>query len=93
MMATRSVSTASTTFVAANATTTRSMMKDRTEFFVAVVNKDDKKPPLPLEWTRIGKSPTDSFGVVEIEEVMMSMAIFKHGSPKSSTLEPIIPSS
>ena len=46
MMATRSVSTASTTFVAANAITTRSMLKDPTEVFVAVVNEDDKTPPL-----------------------------------------------
>jgi hypothetical protein len=38
MTATRSVSTASTTFVAANATTTRSMLKDRTEVFEGVVN-------------------------------------------------------
>jgi len=45
LTATRSVSTASTTFFAANATTTRSMLKDRTKVFVAVVNEDDKKPP------------------------------------------------
>ena len=49
MTATRSVSTTSTTFVAANATTTRYILKDRTEVYVAVVNEDDKKPPLPLE--------------------------------------------
>ena len=76
----------------------------------------DKKPPLPFKWTRIGKSPTDSFDVVEIEEVKWGMRIcncgcqeiadpttlvlfhdehgkIKHGSPKSSTLKPIIPSS
>jgi hypothetical protein len=75
MTATRSVSTASTTFVAANATTTRSMLKDPTDVFVAVVNDDDKKPPLPLEWTRLGKSPTDSFDVVEVEEVKWGMRI------------------
>ena len=55
MMATRSVSTASITFVAANATTMHSMLKDHTEVFVAVVNEDDKKSPLPLEWTQIDK--------------------------------------
>ena len=55
MTATRSVSTASITFVAANATTMHSMLKDHTEVFVAVVNEDDKKSPLPLEWTRIDK--------------------------------------
>ena len=38
LTATRSVSTASTTFFAANATTTRSMLKDRTEVFEGVVN-------------------------------------------------------
>ena len=45
LTATRSVSTASTTFFTANATTTRSMLKDRTKVFVAVLNEDDKKPP------------------------------------------------
>ncbi len=104
MTATRSVSTASTAFAAANATTTeenskddddddlinytlqisstatsfkrnRSMLKDPTEVFEAVENEDDKKPPLPLEWTRLGKSPTDSFDVVEIEEVKWGMRI------------------
>ena len=75
LTATRSVSTASTTFFAANATTTRSMLKDPTDVFVAVVNDDDKKPPLPLEWTRLGKSPTDSFDVVEVEEVKWGMRI------------------
>jgi len=39
----------------------------------------DKKPPLPLEWTRIGKSPTDSFDVVEIEEVKWGMRICNCG--------------
>ena len=53
--------TASVSTAATNAITTHSMLKDPTEVFVAVVNKDDKKTPLPLEWTRIGKSPTDSF--------------------------------
>ena len=53
--------TASVSTAATNVITTRSMLKDPTEVFVAVVNKDDKKTPLPLEWTRIGKSPTDSF--------------------------------
>ena len=47
----------------------RSMLKDPTEVFEAVVNEDDKKPPLPLNWTRLGKSPADSFDVVEIKEV------------------------
>jgi hypothetical protein len=79
LMATRSVSTASTTFFTANATTTRSMLKDRTKVFVAVLNEDDKKPPLPLEWTRIGKSLTDSFDVVEIEEVKWGMRICNCG--------------
>jgi hypothetical protein len=55
------------------------MLKDPTEVFVAVVNKDDKKPPLPLEWTRIGKSPTDSFDVVEIKEVKWGMRICNCG--------------
>jgi hypothetical protein len=67
--------TASVSTAATNAITTRSMLKDPTEVFVAVVNKDDKKPPLSLEWTRIGKSPTDSFDVVEIEEVKWGMRI------------------
>jgi hypothetical protein len=31
----------------------RSMLKDPTEVFEAVVNNDDKRPPLPLEWTRL----------------------------------------
>ena len=53
----------------------RSMLKDPTEVFEAVVNNDDKKPPLPLEWTRLGKSPTDSFDVVEIKEVKCGMRI------------------
>ena len=35
----------------------RSMLKDPAEVFEAVVNDDDKKPPLPLNWTRLGKSP------------------------------------
>jgi hypothetical protein len=75
MTATRSVSTASTTFVAENATTTRSMLKYPTEVFDSVVNEDDKKTPLPFEWTQLGKSPTDSFDVVEIEEVKWGMRI------------------
>jgi hypothetical protein len=75
MTATRSVSTASTTFVAKNATTTRSMLKYPTEVFDGMVNKDDKKTPLPIEWTQLGKSPTDSFDVVEIEEVKWGMRI------------------
>ena len=49
MTATRSVSTASTTFFTANPTTTCSMLKDRTMVFVSVVNEDDKKHLLPLE--------------------------------------------
>jgi hypothetical protein len=42
-----------------------SMLKDPTEVFEAVVNEYDKKPPLPLNWTRLGKPPSDSFDVVE----------------------------
>ena len=49
MTATRSVSTASTTFFTANPTTTCSILKDRTMVFVSVVNEDDKKHLLPLE--------------------------------------------
>jgi hypothetical protein len=79
MTATRSLSTASTAFVAANATTTRSMLKDPTKVFEAVVNEDDKKTPLPLEWTRLGKSPTDSFDVVEIKEVKSGIRICNCG--------------
>jgi hypothetical protein len=79
MTATRSVSTASTAFVAANATTTRSMLKDPTKVFDAVVNEDDKNPPLPLEWTRLGKSPYDSFDVVEIKEVKFRIRICNCG--------------
>ena len=57
----------------------RSMLKDPTEVFEAVVNEDDNKPPLPLEWTRLGKSPTDSFDVVEMEEVKWGMRICNCG--------------
>jgi hypothetical protein len=39
----------------------RSMLKDPTEVFEAAVNDDDNPPPLPLDWTRLGKSPADSF--------------------------------
>ena len=76
MMATRSVSTASTTFVAKNATTTRLMLKYPTEVFEAVVNDDDLKPParrtvlppapLPLDWTQLGKSPANFSDVFEV---------------------------
>ena len=108
MTVTRSVSTSTTAFAAANVTTmeesseddddddlinytlqipstatsfkrNRSMLKDPTEVFEAVVNNDDKKPPLPLEWTRLGKSPTDSFDVVEMEEVKWGMRICNCG--------------
>jgi hypothetical protein len=57
----------------------RSMLKDPTKVFVAVVNEDDRKPTLPLNWTRIGKSSTDSFDVVEIKEVKFGMKICKCG--------------
>jgi hypothetical protein len=55
------------------------MLKDPTKVFEAVVNEDDKKPPLPLEWTRLGKSPTDSFDVVEIKEVKSGIRICNCG--------------
>jgi hypothetical protein len=44
-----------------------------------VVNGDDKKPPLPLYWTRLGKSPADSFDVVEIKEVKFGIRICNCG--------------
>ena len=82
------MSIASTAFAAAKNSTEESsenedddclMLKDPTEVFVAVVNEDDKKLPLPLEWTRIGKSPTDYFDVVEIKEVKGGMRICNCG--------------
>ena len=36
------------------------VLKDPLKVFEAVVNDDDQNPPLPLDWTRLGKSPTDS---------------------------------
>ena len=56
-----------------------SMLKDPTEVFEAVVNEDDKPPPLPLKWTRLGKSPADSFDVVEIKEEKFGMKICNCG--------------
>ena len=38
-----------------------------------------KSPPLPLEWTQIGKSSADSFDIVEIEEVKWGMRICNCG--------------
>ena len=55
------------------------MLKDPTEVFEAVVNGDDKKTPLPLNWTRLGKSPADSFDVVEIKEVKFGIRICNCG--------------
>jgi len=57
----------------------RSMLKDPTEVFEAVVNGDDKKTPLPLNWTRLGKSPADSFDVVKIKEVKFRIRICNCG--------------
>jgi hypothetical protein len=57
----------------------RLMLKDPTEVFEAVVNEDDKNPPLPLNWTRLGKSPADSFDVVKIEEVKFGTIICNCG--------------
>ena len=93
------MSTASTTFSAANrskleskddgdearkktATSFKkihSMLKDPPEVFEAVVIDNDQKPPLPLDWTRLGKSPADSFDAVEIEEVKWGMRICNCG--------------
>jgi len=64
----------------------RSMPKDPTEVFEAVVNEDDKKPPLPLNWTRLGKSPADSFDVVEIKEVKFGIRICNCGCQEIADL-------
>ncbi len=57
----------------------RSMLKDPPGVFEAAVNDDDQEPPLPLNWTRLSKSPTDSFDIVKIEEVKWGMRICNCG--------------
>jgi len=58
------------------------MLKDPTEVFEAAVNDDDEKPPLPLDWTQLGKYPADSFDVVEIKEVKWGLRICNCGCQK-----------
>jgi hypothetical protein len=63
--------------------------KDPPEVFEAVVNDDDLKlplmhtvmppAPLPLNWTRLGKSPANFSDVFEVKEVKWGMIICNSG--------------